>query len=114
GRPTTLRRGKGQVDGRAKELEYKAAAVPDSLAVGLDLHPRLELARARRDQHPGTLDLDHAHAAHIHGRERLEVAQRWRVDAESPAGVEDGRPLRRLHLLAVDGRGEHPLGQADE
>ena len=43
----------------------------DPLRVGLDLHPRLDLARASRREHPRTRDLDDADPADVDRREVL-------------------------------------------
>ena len=87
------RRGSREVDGRAQELEDEPAAVPDSLRVGLYLHPGLDLARAGRGEHARALDLDDADAADIRRAQGLAVAERRRLDPELVARVEDRRPF---------------------
>src|SRR5579859_2249371 len=109
-----LGRRERHVHGGREHLQHDAAALAHALGVGEDLHAALDLARARGDEHARPFDLDHAHAAHVHRRERLEVAERRRVDAQAAAGLEDGRALGDVDLLAVDVNREHSLRQADE
>ena len=54
-----------EVDRRAEQLEHEPAAVPGALGVGAHDHARLDLARARRHEHPRALDLDHADPAGV-------------------------------------------------
>jgi hypothetical protein len=72
--------GQAEVDRRAQQLQDELARVPHAFGVGLDLHARLDLARARRREHAGARHLDHAHAADVDRGEVLEVAERRRVD----------------------------------
>src|SRR5690348_8410368 len=102
GHPLVGARRGGEVDRGAEELEHHLAGVADALRRGLDLHPVLDLARARRDEHPRPLHLDHADAAGVHRRERLAEAQRGDVEAGAAAGVEDRLALAGPHRLPVD------------
>src|SRR5947209_5755908 len=107
-----LRRG-GEVDRRAEQLEHETAREPHPLRVGVHDHSFLGLARARRHKRARALDLDDAHAAHVHRRERVPVTQRRRLDAEHPAGIEDRRALEHAHRLPVDGQLDHLLRRGD-
>ena len=87
-----------QVDRRGEELEHHLAAVVHALRVRLDLHAVLDLARARRRQDAGALELDDAHPAGVDGRERPLPAHRRDLDALLLGDLED-----RLILLGLDG-----------
>src|SRR6185295_6505561 len=65
-------------------------------------HAGLDLARARRHERAGALDLDDADAADVHGRERVGVAKRRRRDLEPLARVEDRGALGDPNSPAVD------------
>src|SRR5260221_3249788 len=98
-----VRRGR-EVDGRAEQLEYQAAARLHALRVRVHDHPCLDLARARRYERARPLDLDDADAADVHRVQRVAVAERRRLDAEPAAGIEDRRALGDAHGFAVDGQ----------
>ena len=68
----------------------------------LDLHPVLDLARARRHEHARALDLAHADAAGVDRRERALPAHRRDLDALALRDVEDRLVLARRDGLAVE------------
>ena len=72
------------------------------LRVGLDLHAVLGCARACGHEDARPLDLHHAYAAGVDGREVVGVAERGCVDPLRPACVEDRRPLRDPDHVPVD------------
>src|SRR6185437_6577038 len=102
GHPLVGARGGGEVDRRSQELEHHLAGVADALGRRPDLHPVLDLARARRHEHARALDLDHADAAGVHRRERLAEAERGDVEVGAAAGIQDRLALAGPHRLAVD------------
>ncbi len=84
----------------------------DAGRVGLDVHPRLDLAGAGRDQRPRARDLDHADAADVHRGEVLEVAERRRVDPLRPARLAgSSHDAGTLDRLAVDDDVDEPLAR---
>src|SRR5207253_3593088 len=91
-----------------------APAVPHSLRIGRDLHPRLDLARARGDEHARALQLHHADTADVDRREVFELAKGRRVDLQSPARVEDGRTFRHLDIATIDRDADEPLWHSHE
>src|SRR6185436_9748622 len=91
-----------EVDRRPEELEDHLAAVPDPLGIGLHLHPGLDLAGARRHEHPRARDLDDADAADVDRRQVLEVAEGRRVDALGARGIEDRRAGGDADRDAID------------
>src|SRR5437899_13007177 len=91
-----------EVGRRAEELEDKAAARADALRVGVDDHSVRGLTRAGGDERARALELDDADAADVDRRQRLAVAERWRLDPGGASGVEDGRALSDLGRDTVD------------
>src|SRR5205085_10150234 len=91
-----------EVGTRGQDRNNHLAAVADALRGRADDHAVLDPARARRDEHPRALDLDHAHPARVDGRERLAVAERRDVHALPAARLQDRLALAGAHLLAVD------------
>ena len=91
-------RGDRQVDRGAEQLQHQPPAVTGPLGVGLHDHPRLGPPRARRHEHPGALDLDHADPAGVLRRERVAVAERRDVPTDGPAGVEERGPSGRATI----------------
>ena len=91
-----------EVDRRGEQFEHHFARRPHARRVGVNLHARFGLARARRRQHARALDLDDAHAAGVDGRQRLEIAERRDILARRAARIENRRALGDLQRLAVD------------
>ncbi len=101
-----------QIHRRGQQLEHQLARQAHALGVGLHLHPGLGLARAGRRQHARALDLDDAHPAGVHRRQRLEVAERRHLGAGGAAGVEQRAALRHRHRAAVDRQRPRPRAPA--
>src|SRR5581483_841173 len=93
---STCRRGRRQIYRRAEKLQHHLAAVPHALAVGVNHHTRFGAARARRNENARAFQLDDADAAGVNRSQRLEIAERRRIDPRAVAGVENGGTLRNL------------------
>ena len=84
-----------------------------SIRVGLDLHARRNLARARGDQHARALDLDHARAAYVARREALQLAQCRLLDVAPASRPEHPRALGALPRLPAGVAWHHGPGRPD-
>src|SRR5258708_1952248 len=110
-----LRGGKRQLDRGRQELEHHPPTRAHPLGVGAHGHGGLGFPRARRHERPRSLHLHHAHPAHVHRGEVLQVAQRGRVDALPSARLQQRGALGDAYRLPVDrdvaqspgGLGEH-------
>src|SRR5207342_876590 len=98
------------VDARTQELEHHLAREANAFGVRLDLHPRLDLAGARGDEHARALELDDADPARVHRRQVVGEAERRRVDALAAEGVQDGGALGHADGPAVDLELDQPRG----
>src|SRR5437016_200546 len=96
-----LRR-RGKVDRRTQKLQNHFARELHAIRVRLDIHAGFNFSRTRRHQRARAGKLDHAHAADVDRREILQIAQRRRVDADRPAGVENRHGFGHLQGLPVD------------
>ena len=90
------------IDRRRQQLQHQLATVAHALAVGMDHHARLGLARAGGNEHARALELDDADAAGVDRRQRLQIAEGRRVDVDRVTGFEDGASFRNSGRLAVD------------
>src|SRR5438045_2284480 len=90
------------MDGRREKLEHEPAAVTHTVGVGADDHPWFHLARAGGYQRARSLELHDADTADVDRRQRLEIAERRRVDAQATAGVKNRRAFGHAPRPAVD------------
>ena len=90
--------------------------MPDPFRAGADDHARLDLARAGRHEHAGTLQLDDADAADVHRVEGVEIAQRRDRSSLLPARLQQGRSLLDANGVAVDPQldGPSPSGERQQ
>ena len=92
----------GKVNRRTQKFQNHFARKLHAVRVGLDVHARFDFSRTRGRQRARAGKLDDADAAHVHGCEILQIAQRRRVDADRPAGVENRHGFGHLQGLPVD------------
>src|SRR5262249_47701354 len=109
-----LRRGERHVGRRREELKHHPPARAHPLGVGVHGHARLGLPRAGRHERPRPLHLHHAHPAHVHRGEVLQVAQRRRVDSLRAARLQQRRALGDAHRRPVDRDVDQPPGRLQE
>ena len=97
----------GEIDRGAQQFQHQFSTVTDPLRVGLDLHPRLDLARTGRNECPEPRHLDDTNATGIHRRQRIAVAEDGCVDCQFAAGIEDRRSFGNADLLSIDRQRDH-------
>src|SRR6185369_7573164 len=92
---------------RAEQLQHEPPAVADAISIRAHHHAWFDLPRAGRRESPRALHLDDAQSAGVDRRQRLQVAQRRRLDPDNVAGLENRRAIRRGYWTIVNRQLDH-------